>query len=157
MTSSWRRRGEFCSDYRLLQNAKFNDQQIGFILCQRTEFLTGAHGDGKRTNNNLGFSHLIAVNIINEYISICTSQPACHATIIDINNSIYYTDSPASKFPWTYDSAESCYLLEGQVTVTPTDGRKAATFGKGDFVTFPSGMSCTWDVTEAVQKHFMFF
>ncbi|KAL7506048.1 hypothetical protein ACHAXN_003402 [Cyclotella atomus] len=64
---------------------------------------------------------------------------------------------PASKFPWTYDSSESCYLLAGQVTVTPTDGRQAATFGKGDFVTFPAGMSCTWDVTEAVQKHYMFF
>ena len=62
-----------------------------------------------------------------------------------------------SKFPWTYDSSESCYLLAGQVTVTPTDGRKAATFGKGDFVTFPAGMSCEWDVSEAVQKHFMFF
>jgi hypothetical protein len=35
-----------------------------------------------------------------------------------------------SKFPWTYDSAESCYLLAGKVTVTPTDGRKPATFGK---------------------------
>ena len=63
----------------------------------------------------------------------------------------------ASKFPWTYDSNESCYLLKGKVTVTPTDGRKAATFGAGDFVTFPAGMSCTWDVSEAVQKHFMFF
>jgi len=62
-----------------------------------------------------------------------------------------------SKFPWTYDSSESCYLLAGQVTVTPTDGRNPATFGKGDFVTFPAGMSCTWDVSEAVQKHFMFF
>jgi hypothetical protein len=45
-----------------------------------------------------------------------------------------------SKFPWTYDSHESCYLLAGQVTVTPTDGRKPATFGKGDFVTLPAGM-----------------
>jgi len=62
-----------------------------------------------------------------------------------------------SNFPWTYDQTESCYLLAGQVTVTPTDGRKPATFGKGDFVTFPAGMSCTWDVTEAVQKHFMFY
>ena len=62
-----------------------------------------------------------------------------------------------SKFPWTYDSSESCYLLEGKVTVTPTDGRPPATFGKGDFVTFPSGMSCTWDVSEPVKKHFMFF
>mmetsp|Transcript_22891 Transcript_22891/g.39164 ORF Transcript_22891/g.39164 Transcript_22891/m.39164 type:complete len:157 (-) Transcript_22891:320-790(-) len=62
-----------------------------------------------------------------------------------------------SKFPWSYDSTESCYLLAGKVTVTPDDGRKPATFGKGDFVTFPAGMSCTWDVTEAVNKHFMFF
>ena len=38
-----------------------------------------------------------------------------------------------SKFPWTYDSSESCYLLSGKVTVTPTDGRKAATFGKGEY------------------------
>jgi uncharacterized cupin superfamily protein len=63
----------------------------------------------------------------------------------------------ASKFPWTYDSSERCYLLKGKVTVTPTDGRKAVTFGAGDFVTFPAGMSCTWDVSEAVHKHFMFF
>jgi hypothetical protein len=62
----------------------------------------------------------------------------------------------ASSFPWTYDSAESCYLLKGTVTVTPRDGRQPATFGTGDFVTFPAGMSCTWDVTEAVQKHYMF-
>uniref|UniRef100_A0A6U3W9G6 (S)-ureidoglycine aminohydrolase cupin domain-containing protein n=1 Tax=Ditylum brightwellii TaxID=49249 RepID=A0A6U3W9G6_9STRA len=62
-----------------------------------------------------------------------------------------------SKFPWSYGDSESCYLLEGKVTVTPTDGRPAATFGKGDFVTFPAGMSCTWDVTEAVKKHYMFF
>jgi uncharacterized protein len=61
-----------------------------------------------------------------------------------------------SKFPWTYDASESCYLLQGKVTVTPSDGRAATTFGKGDYVTFPAGMSCTWDVTEAVQKHYMF-
>ena len=62
-----------------------------------------------------------------------------------------------SKFPWTYYENESCYLLAGKVTVIPTDGRKTVTFRKGDFVTFPAGMSCTWDVSEAVQKHFMFF
>ena len=48
----------------------------------------------------------------------------------------------AGSFPWSYGENESCYLLAGKVTVTPTDGRKAATFGKGDFVTFPAGMSC---------------
>lgn len=63
----------------------------------------------------------------------------------------------ASTFPWTYDQTESCYLLAGKVTVTPTDGRSPASFGKGDFVTFPAGMSCTWDVQEAVKKHYMFY
>jgi len=51
-----------------------------------------------------------------------------------------------------------CYLLAGKVTVTPDDkSLKPAEFGKGDFVTFPAGMSCTWDVSETVEKHFMFF
>lgn len=63
----------------------------------------------------------------------------------------------ASKFPWTYDSTESCYILKGKVTVTPSDGRDAVTIGEGDFATFPAGMSCTWDVTEAIHKHFCFF
>jgi len=63
-----------------------------------------------------------------------------------------------SRFPWTYDDSESCYLLAGQVTVIPNDKNlKPVSFGKGDFVTFPAGMSCTWDVTEPVQKHYMFF
>jgi uncharacterized cupin superfamily protein len=61
-----------------------------------------------------------------------------------------------SKFPWHYDSTESCYVLEGKVTVTPENG-EAVTIGKGDFVTFPAGMSCTWDVHEPIQKHYMFF
>ncbi|KAI2493899.1 DUF861-containing protein [Fragilaria crotonensis] len=61
------------------------------------------------------------------------------------------------KFPLSYGENESCYLLSGKVTVTPVDGRPAATFGKGDFVTFPAGLSCEWDVTEAVQKHYKFF
>ncbi|KAJ8606750.1 hypothetical protein CTAYLR_009738 [Chrysophaeum taylorii] len=63
----------------------------------------------------------------------------------------------ASSFPWSYSESEQCYLLEGDVTVTPSDGREAASFGKGDFVTFPAGMSCTWEVRKAVRKHFRFF
>eukprot|EP00611_Tribonema_gayanum_P000835 TRINITY_DN1062_c0_g1_i1.p1 TRINITY_DN1062_c0_g1~~TRINITY_DN1062_c0_g1_i1.p1 ORF type:complete len:155 (-),score=24.60 TRINITY_DN1062_c0_g1_i1:546-1010(-) len=61
-----------------------------------------------------------------------------------------------SKFPWTYDEAETAYVLEGEVTVTPSDGRDAATFGKGDLVTFPQGMQCVWDVKKAISKHYRF-
>ncbi|OGT22067.1 MAG: cupin, partial [Gammaproteobacteria bacterium RBG_16_57_12] len=42
-----------------------------------------------------------------------------------------------SKFPWTYDSNETCYFLEGDVIVTP-EGGAAVRIGQGDLVTFPS-------------------
>jgi uncharacterized cupin superfamily protein len=60
-----------------------------------------------------------------------------------------------SVFPWTYDEKESCYFLEGEVLVTPEGGRKVR-IGKGDFVTFPQGMSCTWEVIKPVRKHYRF-
>ena len=60
-----------------------------------------------------------------------------------------------SRFPWSYDSVEECYLLEGKVTVETEDG-KSVSFGKGDFVNFPKGLSCTWNVKEPVRKHYNF-
>jgi uncharacterized cupin superfamily protein len=60
-----------------------------------------------------------------------------------------------STFPWSYDSAETCYFLEGDVVVTP-DGGEPVQVGKGDLVTFPSGMSCTWEIRGAVKKHYTF-
>lgn len=58
-----------------------------------------------------------------------------------------------SEFPWFYDEPESCYLLEGEVEVTPEDGEPVR-FGKGDFVTFPAGMACTWKILSEVRKHY---
>ncbi|XP_022870236.1 uncharacterized protein LOC111389540 [Olea europaea var. sylvestris] len=63
---------------------------------------------------------------------------------------------PPSKFPWTYSSKETCYLLKGKVKVHPDGSDEAVVFGVGDLVEFPKGMSCTWDVAEAVDKHYMF-
>jgi uncharacterized cupin superfamily protein len=60
-----------------------------------------------------------------------------------------------STFPWSYDEPETCYFLEGEVVVTP-DGGSPVRVGKGDLVTFPSGMSCTWDVKKPVRKHCRF-
>ena len=61
----------------------------------------------------------------------------------------------ASKFDWEYDSVEQCYFLEGEVTVTVKNG-KAVSFGRGDFVTFPKGLKCAWDIKEQVRKHYKF-
>jgi uncharacterized cupin superfamily protein len=60
-----------------------------------------------------------------------------------------------SEFPWSYDREESCYLLEGEVIVTP-DGGEPVTITAGDFVTFPKGMSCTWNILADVKKHYTF-
>jgi len=58
-----------------------------------------------------------------------------------------------SEFPWTYNSAETCYFLEGDVVVTP-DGGDPVKMQKGDLVTFPHGMSCTWKIRQDVKKHY---
>lgn len=60
-----------------------------------------------------------------------------------------------SEFPWTYDAEETCYFLEGDVVVTTDDG-ETVEVGKGDLVTFPRGLSCTWKVRGAVRKHYRF-
>jgi len=58
-----------------------------------------------------------------------------------------------SEFPWMYDTQEICYFLEGEVIVTPKGGQPVK-IGKGDLVTFPAGMSCTWKINQPVRKHY---
>ena len=60
-----------------------------------------------------------------------------------------------SEFPWEYDEPETCYLLEGEVVVTPENGTPVS-FGKGDLVVFPTGLKCSWKITKAVRKHYRF-
>ncbi|MBV5261021.1 cupin domain-containing protein [Synechococcus moorigangaii CMS01] len=60
-----------------------------------------------------------------------------------------------STFPWYYDEAETCYFLEGEVTVIP-EGGEPVMLGKGDLVTFAAGLACTWQITKAVKKHYSF-
>lgn len=59
-----------------------------------------------------------------------------------------------STFEWTYDADEMCYILEGEAIVTPTDG-EPVTIQRGDLVQFPAGMSCTWQITEDIEKHYL--
>ncbi len=64
-----------------------------------------------------------------------------------------WTKEP-SEFPWHYDEEETCYFLEGEVAVEA--GGETVEFGKGDLVTFPQGLDCTWRVVKAVRKHYRF-
>ncbi|MCK4806969.1 MAG: cupin domain-containing protein [Candidatus Aegiribacteria sp.] len=60
----------------------------------------------------------------------------------------------SSTFDWTYDMKETCYILEGDVTVEYEGGK--ISFGAGDLVVFPKGLSCVWKVSRAVRKHYNF-
>jgi uncharacterized cupin superfamily protein len=64
-------------------------------------------------------------------------------------------EKEVSEFSWSYDEQEVCFFLEGEVIVTPKGGEPVR-FGKGDLVTFPAGMSCTWKVIKPVRKHYRF-
>ena len=60
-----------------------------------------------------------------------------------------------SSFPWTYEDKEMCYILAGAAIVTP-DGGEPVEIKAKDLVTFPKGMSCTWEITKAIRKHYKF-
>jgi len=64
-------------------------------------------------------------------------------------------EKETSHFPWVYNSIEECYFLEGEVSVETKDG-KSVSFGQGDFVSFPKGLSCTWNIKKPVKKHYNF-
>jgi uncharacterized cupin superfamily protein len=64
-------------------------------------------------------------------------------------------EKEVSTFPWFYDETETCYVLEGDVKVTPEEGEPVE-FGPGDLVTFPKGMGCTWEVRKPIRKHYRF-
>lgn len=61
-----------------------------------------------------------------------------------------------STFPWTYDSQETCYILEGEAVITPDDGSDPVTIMEGDLVIFPKGLSCQWEIIEDIEKHYQF-
>lgn len=60
-----------------------------------------------------------------------------------------------SRFDWHYDETEACYILEGRVLVSTPEGEKIE-LGAGDYVIFPKGLSCTWEVLEPIKKHYNF-
>lgn len=64
-------------------------------------------------------------------------------------------EKEASEFPWYYDNKETCYIIEGQVIVTPENGDPIE-INESNLVTFPRGLSCTWKITKDLRKHYNF-
>ena len=58
-----------------------------------------------------------------------------------------------SVFDWTFPEQEIAYIVEGECVITPTGGTPVK-FGKGDLVTFPAGMTASWEVKQPLHKHY---
>ena len=59
-----------------------------------------------------------------------------------------------SAFDWEYDLDETAYILEGKVKVKTPSGE--VEISKGDLVTFPKGLKCTWNVIQKIRKVYKF-
>ena len=59
-----------------------------------------------------------------------------------------------STFPWEYDVQETCLILEGKAVVKSPDTQ--VEFGPGDYVIFPKGLKCTWEIKDKIKKHYTF-
>lgn len=59
-----------------------------------------------------------------------------------------------SEFDWFYPETEICLILEGNIEVTTDQGVTA--IRAGDFVEFPKGLKCRWNVISPVRKHYSF-
>lgn len=62
-------------------------------------------------------------------------------------------EKEVSVFPWFFPEEEIAYILEGECVITPDNGAPVR-FGKGDLVTFPAGMSASWEVKKPLHKHY---
>lgn len=59
-----------------------------------------------------------------------------------------------SKFDWYYDMQERCLIIEGSVDIVTEF--EMVTLKPGDFVTFPKGLECVWDINSMVRKYYSF-
>lgn len=59
-----------------------------------------------------------------------------------------------STFPWEYDVQETCLILEGNAVIQTPEG--TVEFGAGDYVVFPKGLTCTWEIKKKIRKHYNF-
>ncbi len=63
-------------------------------------------------------------------------------------------EKEVSRFDWTYDADEECYILEGEVEVQTSEGNYQ--MRPGDFVTFNRGLNCVWDIKKSIRKNYRF-
>ena len=59
----------------------------------------------------------------------------------------------AGKFDWLYDDTIVSLIIDGKADVSYAG--KTVSINAGDFVVFPEGLSCIWEVSAPIKKHFV--
>lgn len=59
-----------------------------------------------------------------------------------------------SEFPYSYSHTEECLIISGDVEIVTK--KKIYHFSSGDFVIFPKGLECRWNIKKEVKKHYNF-
>jgi hypothetical protein len=52
-----------------------------------------------------------------------------------------------------YDKTERCYIVSGEATIVSEF--ETLTIKPGDFITFPAGLECIWDIDYAIRKRYI--
>jgi len=60
----------------------------------------------------------------------------------------------SSTFDWTYEEEEHCFIIFGRVTVIGPNN--TVEINPGDYVIFPKGLKCVWEVHEPLKKYYTF-
>tara|TARA_S200000501_G_C20724482_1_gene699960 strand:- start:371 stop:646 length:276 start_codon:yes stop_codon:yes gene_type:complete len=79
----------------------------------------------------------------------------CSASIIiqyGIKNWPIWECEPRN-FTWNYNEKEICLIIEGEANIK-TEAGESYFIKSGDLVEFPLGLSCEWQITKSIKKHF---
>lgn len=60
----------------------------------------------------------------------------------------------SSQFDWEYDQEEHCYIIEGRVRVVGSEN--TVNIESGDYVIFPKGLKCNWNIFKSIKKYYIF-
>ena len=58
-----------------------------------------------------------------------------------------------SRFTWHYDEREVCLIIEGEAIIKTAED-EIYKITSGDFVEFPEGLSCEWNIIKSIRKHY---
>ena len=64
-----------------------------------------------------------------------------------------WTCEPSS-FNWEYEQEEHCFIIEGNVVVEGLTNK--VNILAGDYVIFPQGLKCSWNVSKTIKKYYTY-